>query len=64
MTNRYDSPGSAARGSLPSRNTGQILQPDPRALTSDNPNGTVQTYAGTDTVTGGRIIHVSVTQTG
>jgi len=24
MTNRYDSPGSAARGSLPSRNTGQI----------------------------------------
>jgi hypothetical protein len=33
-------------------------------LTSDNPNGTVQTYAGTDTVTGGRIIHVSVTQTG
>lgn len=33
-------------------------------LTSDNPDGTVQTYAGTDTVTGGRIIHVSVTQTG
>ena len=33
-------------------------------LTSDNPDGTVQTYAGTDTVTGGRIIHASVTQTG
>jgi hypothetical protein len=33
-------------------------------LTSDNPDGTVQTYAGTDTVTGGRIIAASVTQTG
>jgi hypothetical protein len=33
-------------------------------LTSNNPDGTVQTYAGTDTVTGGRIIAASVTQTG
>jgi hypothetical protein len=33
-------------------------------LTSDNPDGTVQTYTGTDTVTGGRIIAASVTQTG
>jgi hypothetical protein len=33
-------------------------------LTSDNPDGIVQTHAGTDTVTGGRIIHASVTQTG
>ena len=33
-------------------------------LTSDNPDGTVQTYAGTDTVTGGRIMAASVTQTG
>ena len=33
-------------------------------LTSDNPDGTVQTYAGTDTVTGGRIVATSVTQTG
>lgn len=33
-------------------------------LTSDNPDGTVQTYAGTDTVAGGRIIAASVTQTG
>jgi hypothetical protein len=33
-------------------------------LTSDNPDGTVQTYTGTDTVTGGKIIAASVTQTG
>jgi hypothetical protein len=33
-------------------------------LTSDNPDGTVQTYTGTDTVTGGRIMAASVTQTG
>ena len=33
-------------------------------LTSDNPDGTVQTYQGTDTVTGGKIVAANVTQTG
>jgi hypothetical protein len=32
-------------------------------LRSDNPDGTVQTYQGTDTVTGGRIVAASVVQT-
>lgn len=32
-------------------------------LTSDNPDGTVQTYTGTDTVTGGKITAANVTQT-
>ena len=33
-------------------------------LRSDNPDGTVQTYQGTDTVTGGRITAAKVVQTG
>jgi hypothetical protein len=33
-------------------------------LTSDNPDGTVQTYQGTDTVTAGRITAAHVVQTG
>ncbi len=33
-------------------------------LTSDNPDGTVQTYQGTDTVTGGKIVTAHVVQTG
>jgi hypothetical protein len=33
-------------------------------LTSDNGDGTTQTYQGTDTVTGGRIMAADVTQTG
>jgi len=33
-------------------------------LRSDNPDGTVQTYQGTDTVIGSKIVAVNVTQTG
>jgi hypothetical protein len=33
-------------------------------LWSDNPDGTVQTFSGTDTVTGGKIVAASVVQTG
>lgn len=33
-------------------------------LTSNNPDGTVQTYSGTDTVQNGRIVAASVVQTG
>jgi hypothetical protein len=33
------------------------------ALRSDNPDGTVQTFWGTDTVTGGKIVAASVAQT-
>jgi hypothetical protein len=33
-------------------------------LWSDNPDGTVQTFSGTDTVTGGKIAAASVVQTG
>ncbi len=32
-------------------------------LQSDNPDGTVQTYQGTDTVTGGKIVAADVVQT-
>ncbi|MGH7732383.1 MAG: hypothetical protein ACREOE_01450, partial [Gemmatimonadales bacterium] len=33
-------------------------------LRSDNPDGTVQTYQGTDTVTGGKIVAAHIVQTG
>ena len=33
-------------------------------LRSENPDGTVQTYRGTDTVIGGKIVHFKVVQTG
>jgi hypothetical protein len=33
-------------------------------LRSDNPDGTVQTYQGTATVTGGKIVTSNVVQTG
>jgi hypothetical protein len=33
-------------------------------LRSDNPDGTVQTYQGTVTVTGGKIVTSNVVQTG
>jgi hypothetical protein len=33
-------------------------------LRSDNPDGTVQTYQGTDTITGGKIVAANVIQTG
>jgi hypothetical protein len=33
-------------------------------LRSDNPDGTIQTYQGTDTVTGGKIVASNVVQTG
>ena len=33
------------------------------ALRSDNPDGTVQTYQGTDTITGGRIVAAHIVQT-
>jgi len=33
-------------------------------LRSDNPDGTVQTYQGTDTITGGRITAANIVQTG
>jgi hypothetical protein len=33
-------------------------------LRSDNPDGTVQTYQGTVTVTGGKIVASNVVQTG
>jgi hypothetical protein len=32
-------------------------------LRSDNPDGTVQTYQGTETVTGGKIVAANVVQT-
>ena len=32
-------------------------------LKSENPDGTVQTYQGTDTVTGGKIVAANVIQT-
>jgi hypothetical protein len=32
-------------------------------LRSDNPDGTVQNYQGTDTVTGGKIVAATITQT-
>ena len=33
-------------------------------LRSDNPDGTVQTYQGTETVTNGKIVSANVVQTG
>jgi hypothetical protein len=33
-------------------------------LKSEKPDGTVQTYRGTDTVTGGKIVAAKVMQTG
>ena len=32
-------------------------------LRSDNPDGTVQTYQGTETVTGGKIVAAHIVQT-
>ena len=56
--------GYANTGRQTVRKVGQSGNQVSYTLRSDNPDGTVQTYQGTDTVTGGKIVAANVTQTG
>lgn len=44
--------------------TGQSGEQVSFTLRSDNPDGSVQTYRGTDTIRGGKIVAAKVVQTG
>jgi hypothetical protein len=55
--------GYASTGRQTVHKTSQAGNQVSYTLRSDNPDGTVQTYQGTDTVTGGKIVAANVVQT-